>query len=114
MDKEIELRKHPRIDVSWPVTVFWENDKMEGESRNISSEGLFIHCSKPLPLNKVFDISLNPPEHQALGLKGKVIWSDMYGIEGGTKPDVYGLGVCLVDLSEEDKRQIKKILSNYL
>ncbi len=114
MDKEIELRKEPRIEVSWPVAIFWENEKMEGESRNISAEGLFIRCAKPLPLNRVFDISLNPPEHQALGLKGKVIWSDMYGIEGGEKPDVYGLGVCLVELSEADKKNIKEMISSYL
>jgi hypothetical protein len=114
MDRKTELRNHPRVDVSWPLTIFFENEKLDGVSRNISVEGLFIRCEKPLPLNRVFDISINPPDHQAMGLKGKIIWSDMYGIEGREKTDVFGLGICLVELSEEDKRQIKEMISNYL
>ena len=114
MDKGIELRKQPRMEVSWPITIFCENEKMNGELRNISTEGLFIRCTKPLPLNKVFDISIFPPDQQTLCLKGKIIWSDMYGIEGGEKPDIYGLGVCLAELSEEDKEKIKEMIRSYL
>ena len=114
MNTEKEKRNYPRVEVNWPVTIYFDDEKIEGETRNISVEGIFIHTEKPLPFKKSFSISVNPPEHQALGLKGEVVWSDLYGIEGAGESDVYGLGVCLVELSEEDKSLIKDMLSNYL
>ncbi len=85
---------------------------MDGEIKNISSEGLQICCESPLPLEKVFRISINPPEYQSIGMTGKVVWSNMYGMKG--EKDVYGMGVCLVKISKEGKIQIKEILSKYV
>ncbi len=111
---ENEKRKFPRVEVNWPLTIYFEDGEIEGETMNISAEGLFIHTENPLPLKKNFRISINPPDHQAIGLNGEVIRSDLYGIDGSGESDVYGLGICLVDLSEEDKRIIRDMLSNYL
>lgn len=109
-----DKRKHPRVEVNWPITIYFEDEKIEGESRNISAEGLFICSERPLPLKKILRISINPPDHQAIGLSGEIVWSDMYGIDGGGKLDVYGIGICLVELSDEDKNIIKTVLNNYL
>ena len=111
---ENEKRKYPRVEVNWPVTIYCENEEIEGESRNISAEGIFISTEKPLPLNKPLSISVRPPDHQAIGLKGEVVRSDIYGIGHDGETDIYGLGVCLVELSEDDKKVIKSILSKYL
>lgn len=109
-----EKRKYPRVEVNWPVVIYFGDEEIEGESKNISSKGLFVCTEKPLPLKKILSVSLKPPEHQAIGLKGEVIWSDLYGIDGTSKTDVYGLGVCLVEIPEEDKKLIKEMISNYL
>ena len=114
MDIEKEKRNYPRIEISWPVTIYFDDETIEGETKNISVEGIFIQTEKPLPFKKQFSISINPPEHQAIGLKGEVVWSDLYGIDGASNTDVYGLGICLVELSEEDKKLIKAMISNYL
>ena len=114
MNIKEEKRKYPRVEVKWPVTIYFENEEIEGESKNICAEGLSICTEKPLPLKKILSISLNPPEHQAIGLKGEVVWSDLYGIDGTSKTDVYGLGVCLVEISEDDKKLIKDMINNYL
>lgn len=114
MEINEEKRSYPRVEVNWPVTIYYENEEIEGETRNISSEGLFICSEKALPLKRILSISLNPPEHQALGLKGEVIWSDLYGIDGSDKMNVYGIGVCLVEITEGDKKLIKEMINNYL
>ena len=114
MDIENEKRKYPRVEVNWPVIIYYEDEEIDGETNNISAEGLSVRTEKPLPLKKVLSISLNPPEHQVIGLKGEVVWSDMYGIDGNSKTDVYGLGVCLLEISEEDKMLIKEMISHYL
>ena len=114
MDFKKEKRKYPRVEVTWPVTIYYEDEKIDGETKNISAEGVSLQCEKPLPVNRAFSILINPPDHQAIDLKGEVIWSELYGIDGAHKTDVYGLGVCLVELSEEDKQLLKAMLSNYI
>ena len=114
MDSVNEKRKYPRVEVNWPVTIYYKDEEMEGETKNISAEGLLVRTENPLPLKKIISISLNPPEHQAIGVKGEVVWSDLYGINGESKTDVYGLGVCLVEISEGDKKLIKEMINNYL
>lgn len=114
MEGKKEKRHNPRVEVRWPVTIYIEGEEIEGESRNISSEGFSICCEKPLPLKKIFSISINPPEHQAIGIKGEVVWSEIYGINGTGKESVYGIGICLVEISEDDKNIIKTMINNYL
>ena len=109
---EKERRQLPRVDINWPITIYTDNDKIEGETKNITSEGLYVCCENPLPLNKVFRMSVNPPEHQSFGLTGKVVWSDLYGIEGNE--NVYGMGICLVEISDNEQIQLHNILSNYV
>ena len=114
MENGIEKRKHPRVEINWPVTIYVDDEIIEGETNNISVEGVAVRSEKPLPVNKVFSILIKPPDHQAIDLKGQVVWSDMYGVTGAEETEVYGLGICLVELSEEDKKAIKAMLSNYL
>jgi hypothetical protein len=109
---EKERRQLPRVEVNWPITIYTDINKMEGETQNISSEGLYICCDNPLPLNKIFRMSISPPEHQSIGVTGKVVWSDMYGIEG--KEDFYGIGICLVKISSAEQKQLHNIISNYV
>lgn len=106
-----ERRNVPRAEVAWPVTVFDEHNTIEGESRNISAKGLYICCDKPLPVNQVFGISIHPPNHQAIGVTGKVVWSDLYGIDDDK--GIFGVGVCLIEISEEEQHVLKELISNY-
>ena len=107
-----DRRNLPRIEVNWPITIFTDEGDVEGESKNITSDGLYICCDKPLPLNHVFSISIRPPHHQAIGVTGKIIWSDLYGIDAGD--DIFGVGVCLVEISGDDRKYLKDLISIYL
>ncbi|MFC1866924.1 PilZ domain-containing protein [Thermodesulfobacteriota bacterium] len=112
MDNNEERRRIPRIEVSWSISIFMDEETIEGESRNISSEGLYICIDKPLPLNETFRISITPPHHQAIGVTGKIIRSDLYGIDGDK--GVCCIGVCLVEISEDDRRSLNDLISVYL
>ncbi|MBN2060522.1 MAG: PilZ domain-containing protein [Deltaproteobacteria bacterium] len=111
IEKE-EKRRLPRAEVTWPVTLFYEDEEFTGESRNISQEGLFICCEKPLVLNKIYRLYIKPPYHKAIGVTGKVIWSDLYGIGGDNS--TYGIGICLMEFSEKDKKILEELVSVYL
>lgn len=111
MTAEIERRKQPRIDVRWPVTVMDDQGTIKGETRDISSEGVAIFCDEPLRLDKSYHIAVTPPEHTALGITGKVTWSDLYGMEDGVT--AVGMGICFVELSGEDQVFLKEMVSDH-
>jgi hypothetical protein len=52
-------------------------------------------------VNEDFRMAIIPPNRQPIGLIGKVVWADMYGID----PDenAFGMGVCLVEIAKEDQ-----------
>jgi Tfp pilus assembly protein PilZ len=109
---ETERRKEPRIEVTWPVAVFAEHGTIEGETRNISIGGLAISCDEPLRLNESYRISISPPNHSAVGISGKVIWSDLYGIEDDDT--TVGMGVCFVEISDEDRNYLEEVVTAHL
>ncbi len=109
MAAAIERRKQPRIDVRWPVAVMSDQGTIRGETRDISSEGVAIFCDEPLRLDASYHIAVTPPEHAALGITGRVTWSDLYGMEDGDT--AVGMGICFVELSGEDRVFLKQIVS---
>ncbi len=105
----IERRKHTRGDIRWPVTVLADHGNIEGETINISVDGLSIRCDEPLMINEVFRIAILPPDGQAIGVSGKVIWSDLYGID--PNDTAVGLGLCFVSISDEDRKVFEDAVS---
>ena len=105
----IERRKHTRGDIRWPVTVLADHGNIEGETINISVDGLSIRCDEPLMINEVFRIAILPPDGQAIGVSGKVIWSDLYGID--PNDTAVGLGICFVSISDEDRKVFEDAVS---
>ena len=104
----MENRNHPRIKVTWPVTIITDDRKIGGETRNISESGILISTSEPLRLNEIYQIALHPPGHEWVELGCTVIWSDLYGIDPDDK--VYGIGFCFVRVSEADFHKLKEVL----
>lgn len=112
MNDFTEKRKHPRYDIIWPVTIAIKNKIVEGETVNVSVEGISIHCDEPLPLNEVFNIVLAPHDNQRIEISGKVVWSDVYGI--GDANVTYGMGICLVEISDNDRKRFEELISIFL
>jgi hypothetical protein len=105
----IERRKYHRITVTWPIAIVSDEGIIEGETINITAEGVLISCEEPLQLNEVLQISIKPPNHQGIEVKGKVIWSDHYAID--EQDTAFGMGICFVKISEVDRHFLKDLVS---
>ena len=112
MDDWAEKREYPRIEVDWTVTVLVDDEIIEGEAENISANGISICVEEPIPLNKVFQITINPPDHPTIQVSGKITWSELYGIDEEDKS--IGMGVCFVEISENDQHFLDEFISDQL
>ena len=83
---------------------------MEGETRNISADGMFITCKEPLGINETYQIELTPPKQHAIELTCKVVWSDLYGIDGQKK--TFGMGFCFVQVAEHQRDIFRDVISS--
>jgi hypothetical protein len=63
-------------------------------------------------INEVFQIAILPPDRQAIGVSGKVIWSDLYAID--PNDTAVGLGVCFVRISDEDRKIFEDAVSAFV
>ncbi len=81
---------------------------VEGETTNISSQGVSITCDEPLLLNEIYTLHIRPPDYDSIEVSGRVIWSDMYGIDGENK--TVGIGVCIVEISDKDHSYFEEII----
>jgi hypothetical protein len=100
-----ERRKRKRTEVRWPVRILSEHRTIEGETRNISFDGIYICCDEPIRLNERFRMAISPPNHRSIGLTGQVVWSDMYGLDPEETP--FAMGVSLVKISRKDRKCIE-------
>jgi hypothetical protein len=104
-----ERRKQNRTEVRWPVRILSEHRTIEGETRTISFDGIYICCDEPLRLNEKFRMAISPPNRRSIGLTGRVIWSDMYGLDH--EETAFAMGVSLVKISKRDRKHIEDACS---
>ena len=109
MAEKIERRKHQRVQVAWPVNVFTDHGTIEGETKDISGEGVFISCEEPLALNENYRIGIIPPDHKIIDVTGKVVWSDLYGID--ENKTAFGMGICFVKIPNNDHNYLDNTAS---
>ena len=104
-----EKRRNSRGFVRWPIKVEAEYGTVGGETRNVSFDGIYIRCDEPLRVNQNFRMSILPPDRQAIGVTGKVVWADLYGLD---KDEIaFGMGVCLVEIADRDRQVFEEAVS---
>lgn len=84
---------------------------IEGETRNVTSDGILICCEEPLRLNEICPMSISPPDHQLIEVTGKVIWSDFYAVD--EQSTAFGTGICFVKISEVDRHFFRDMVSDH-
>ena len=104
-----ERRKAPRISVSWPITVITSQGTIEGESRNITPSGVFIHCKTKLPEDEVYQIIIKLPDGKQIIVKGQMMWSNLNGREN-TGPLV-NMGFSFIKISDQDQKILRTVIS---
>jgi hypothetical protein len=95
--------------VNWPITILAETGTIEGEIRNVSTEGLLIFCEEPLRLNESYRMSILPGKHHAIGVRGRVVWADAYCMDEDNT--AFGVGICLVELTDEDHDALQSLIA---
>lgn len=109
MDDSNEKRQHPRTEIRWSIKVDKGGKIIEGETRNVSADGISICCDEPLMIDDVINISIEPQDQQSIEVYGKVVWSDVYGLD--EKEKAYGIGVCFVQIAKDDRSRYHDLIS---
>jgi Tfp pilus assembly protein PilZ len=104
-----ERRNKTRQVVKWPITVEVEHGTVGGETRNISFDGIYIRCDEPLKVDQDFRMALLTPDSQAIGLTGKIVWADLYGLD--QDENAFGMGVCFVEIADKDRQTFEDVLT---
>ena len=103
----IERRLHPRILVKWPAVVETPQGSVEGETKDISVDGVFIFCANEPEIGDNFPLLLKPSEQRTISIVGAKIWSGSFTIDN---KKVFGMGVQFVDISTEDRNYIAALV----
>jgi len=104
-----ERRKAPRINVNWPVTLITSEGTIEGESRNITPNGIFIHCQQKLQENEIYQMIIKLPNGKQIIVKGQMMWSNLNGREDtGALMD---MGFSFIKMSDQDQKVLRAVIS---
>jgi uncharacterized protein (TIGR02266 family) len=108
-----EKRQYPRAEIKWPAVIKTDRGTMDGMTSNVTPNGVFIRCQKPLKLNEIFDLTIDiPNSDQTLKAKAEVTWSNRWGPDDDISPR--GMGVRFVKISSEARKFIARAALNYL
>ena len=100
-----DRRIYPRAKLKWPVAIKTEEGSTEGVTRNITPDGCFITCRRPLRLNVVFELAIKiPKSNSSIRATGEVVWSNIYGPDDEISPR--GMGVRFINISSEARKFI--------
>jgi uncharacterized protein (TIGR02266 family) len=108
-----ERRVYPRAKIKWPVIVKTDAGTMDGVTSDVTPNGVFIHCQKPLRLNVVFEMAIDIPNSEhSITAKAEVVWSNRWGPDDEISPR--GMGVRFVKIAGEARKFIARAAMNNL
>ncbi len=102
-----EKRKHPRTDVSWPVSMETSHGSVAAEVKNISVGGAFVCCQRPLPTGEVFHLTMLVPGGERLTAIAQVVWSNIDIPE--KEVILRGMGVRFIKMSDQHFRLVERL-----
>jgi hypothetical protein len=102
-----EIRKYPRAEINWPVSIVTPGGTIMAKVINISLGGAFICCEKPFPSGEVFELTMTGPDNEPLIATAKVVWSN------ANVPDEKvvnrGMGVRFIKMADKHIQLLKQI-----
>jgi Tfp pilus assembly protein PilZ len=105
-------RKYIRIKGSWPVVVQTAHGALVAETRNITPQGAYIACDKPLPSKTELRLYIMFSNRRYIEMPAKVIWSYPYGSAVDNTPP--GMGIRFTRVADADREFISSLSSGYL
>ena len=109
----MENRQVPRAKLKWQVVIKNGKSSMNGVTHDLSPNGTYIRCAKPLKLHEVFDIVIEVPNSdRPINANVEVVWSNIWGPDDNINPR--GMGVRFLTISGEDRKVIAKAVMQQL
>ena len=109
----MDVRQFSKAKVKWSVVIQAHDRSMDGVTWNVSPNGLFIRCAKPLRLYEVCNLTIKVPgEERLVEASAEVVWSNIFGQDDETTPR--GMGVRFLHISSKDRQAIAKELLQQL
>jgi hypothetical protein len=102
---------HSRKEVRWEVHFFTDNGHIEGETVNISPEGVMVSCKELPPLEDNFRLLIRPPDHYPLNLKGRVVWTTVCNPASGAES--IGVDIQFMSIGEKDRLYLQGLVSGH-
>ena len=108
-----ERRAYPRAGIKWPVLVKTNKGSTKGVTLNVTPNGVFIRCQRPLRLNEIVEIAIHiPNSERIMAAKTEVVWSNIYGPDDEITPR--GMGVRFIKIGSEDRKFIAQASLKHL
>lgn len=107
----IENRRHPRVEISWPVTVVTEEGIISGRTENLSFVVTLIQCSNVPDLLCTFRLVFKPSGRQQIMAIAQRIWSETQISDRFT---FHIMGVSFTYIPEHDRNLMTEAISNAL
>ena len=100
---------YSRTEVRWEVHFFTDHGHMEGETVNISPEGVMVSCKELPPLEDNFRLVIRPPDHYPLDLTGRVVWTTICNPVSGAES--IGVDIQFMSIGEKDRHYLQGLVS---
>jgi len=106
-----DRRTPTRIRARWPVVVLTDKGVLLAETRDISSEGVFISCEEPLRPEEKLRVFIMAPNHRPLEIPAEVAWSSPHASEQETTPK--GMGLRFTKASSDQRERLHNIVAQH-
>ncbi|MGD8371414.1 MAG: PilZ domain-containing protein [Syntrophobacterales bacterium] len=109
----MDNRHFARAKIKWPVSISTDDRSTDGVTLNLSPNGAYIGCAKPLRLNEVFDMTIDVPNSDSsIEAQVEVVFSNIHGPDDAISPR--GMGVRFLKISSQDRQIIAKEILQHL
>ena len=104
-------RELVRLSVRWPVIIKTESGDAQGETRNISGEGMFLYCSQRLLEGAVYPMTIKFAEKR-IEATGKVTWSNLDYCSSFMSHPAMGFYFMRID-EDKDRRNLGEAIATH-
>jgi Tfp pilus assembly protein PilZ len=107
-----EMRRHPRLKISWPAAIEIRHGSIKVRLKDISLGGAFVICRESLALNEQFRLYVEVPDDETFALNAEVVWSNMNVPE--EKVIHRGMGIRFVQNTDAARKRLEEAISRHL
>ena len=107
-----EMRRHPRMEVSWPAAMQIRHGSIKVRLKDISLGGAFVICEDSIALNEPFRLYVEVPDEETFALNAEVVWSNMNVPE--EKVIHRGMGIRFIQNTDAARKRLENAISRHL